>query len=262
MAAPPESTDPEHRYFDMDTANAGAPLAPEPGEAVEAVDPDVELRGIRRVKLASLLGVLGIALTLIVPIALLFASGVGFDFASVNGSQAVSLWAWFEAAIALLTIGPILLVVAFAVYLAGFAELRKADPRFTVPLALGVIGLIGLLMIAAAFGLLLDVVLQIANCGGAGNVTPGCVDTSPVDSFPLLVLGGILPALIGWIGLVIGIYRTGSRYSSSMTKIGGILYIVPMVNVIAPLLVWLGARDIEKVLEQPMPAPEPMMGPA
>jgi hypothetical protein len=264
MATPEGSTDPEHNYFNPDTANA-APAAPEdpgmdPGEPVDTGD--LELQGIRNVKIASLLGFIGILITIVMPVVLLFAAGIGFNLANdadtINGSNVTSFFNFLEAAVILLTVGPLLLVVSFLSYVLGLAKLRRADTTFTAPLVLVVIGLIGFLMLAAGFGLILEVVLQVLTCGGAGNVTPGCVDGTPAGLGALLLLGGILPALIGWIGLVLGLYRVGKRYSSTLTKIGGILYIIPFANLIAPILVWLGAREIEKVLVVPVAAaPEP-----
>jgi hypothetical protein len=250
MATPEQSSEPEHRYFDMDTANA-VPVTSDDSEVVES-DPDAELRGIRRLKLASLLGVVGVAVFILVPIAILLVPGVGLDFASVGPGTADSLFTDFVAVIVGLTVGPLILVASFATYLAGFAKLRTAEPKFTVPLALGIVGVIGLLMLAGAFGLLLYLVDQICSCGGPGVATTLCVNPPSSSLYLDLALGGILPALIGWIGLLLGLYRTGSRYSSTQTRLGALLYPVPLLTVVAPLVVWLGTRDIERVLEEPV----------
>jgi uncharacterized membrane protein len=59
----------------------------------------------------------------------------------------------------------------------------------------------------------------------------------------LAIFFGFILAVVGWIGLVIGLYRIGNRYNSTITKVGAILTILPVVSLIAPILVIVGVTS-------------------
>lgn len=241
----------ESRYFvqpepeapDSDDAPAGSPSE------------DVELVGIRRIRVAALLGVLGIALALLAPLVIIFAFGLGLAFftaVSTGGSIAFTI---VEALFGALLAGVLLATASFALYLAGFAKLRLADPTFTVPMSVACVGFAGLLLLSLVFALLVGEIAQIISCGGPGVATSTCVTLSSVTIDPLVLLGGLVLAVVGWIGLIVGIYRIGRRYASTITRVGAILHIVPIANIVAPVLVLIGASNIEHVLRTtPIPA--------
>jgi hypothetical protein len=53
---------------------------------------------------------------------------------------------------------------------------------------------------------------------------------------------------VGWIGLLLGLWRIGSRYDSGVTKIGAILSIIPVVNIVSPILILVGVMGVERKL--------------
>ena len=67
-------------------------------------------------------------------------------------------------------------------------------------------------------------------------------DSSPQAGTPLPV---IIDLLIGFIGLILGIWRLGTRYETSLLHVGAIVAIfLPFVGW---LLIWIGARDARRL---------------
>jgi len=57
------------------------------------------------------------------------------------------------------------------------------------------------------------------------------------------VIAGIL-ALIGIIGgQILGLWRVGTRYDQTLIKLGAIFTIIPLLNIVAPILVLIGAYE-------------------
>lgn len=209
---------------------------------------DAELLGVSRVKVGAIVGLVGLGLPLASLVVLLFVLGVGllslFSVASLTSVGYAALAAFVLA----LFLGLVLGAVSFLAYLAGFAKLRRIDKGFSLPLGVGAVGVAGFLALSLAFGFIAALVLQVYTCGGPGVATSQCVTLSTVD-FPVAVyLGGLLLAFIGWIGLIVGLYRLGRRYTSTITRVGALLYVVPFANIVAPLLVAVGAHKIQKYL--------------
>lgn len=230
------------------------------GETPEGGTPagDPELEGIERVRWGALVGVLGIALGLLAPIVLLFAVGIGLSlFSAASGSLSVAI-ATLELIFLLPLVGALLLFVSFVLYVGGFAKLRRADYTFSVPMGVSVVGIIGFLLLMLGFGLLVGEIFQVASCGGPGVATSSCVTLSAdAGTFAIAVLVGLLLGFVGWVGLILGLYRVGKRYSSGITKAGAILYIVPLVDIVAPILILVGTTSIAKMLRASPPPSAP-----
>jgi hypothetical protein len=65
----------------------------------------------------------------------------------------------------------------------------------------------------------------------------------------LLTFGGGLAALVGFIGVLLGLWRVGTRYNSAAIRAGAILMVAPLVQIAAPIVILVGARDASKKLE-------------
>jgi hypothetical protein len=122
--------------------------------------------------------------------------------------------------------------------------------------------IIGVLIVAGgAVSLLNNLPTTIANAISSANCTGiyGGTTCTPSAAFfnqfssvfayiGLILLGGIL-SLIGYIGgLILGLWRVGSRYNQTTLKIGAIFQIIPLLQLVAPILIILGANDAKNTL--------------
>jgi uncharacterized protein DUF973 len=248
VAAPEESLD-EHRYF----VPQAAPVSEEEEPTVlEAPPVEVEIVGVRRIQAGAIAGIVGIVLGALTPFYLLFILGVGVNAATATGGAASVGFTLVEVVFLSLFAGVALVLVSFGLYAAGFAKLRRADRKFGAPMGLAIVGLVGFLVIVGLVGLLAALLLQVIGCGGPGVATASCVTLAATVPDPVTLVGGLflgfIVGLVGWIGLVLGLYRVGKRYGSTLTRIGAILYIVPVADVVAPVLIVVGTSAIVRKL--------------
>jgi hypothetical protein len=144
----------------------------------------------------------------------------------------------------------------------GFRGLAKVDsPRFHISTPFMVVLIVGLLIVAGgAVPLLNSVPNMIANAlpncttgiYGSTTCTPSAAFFNQLNSvlayFGLILLGGLL-TLVGYIGgLILGLWRVGSRYNQTTLKIGAIFQIIPLLQLVAPILVILGANEAKNAL--------------
>ena len=63
--------------------------------------------------------------------------------------------------------------------------------------------------------------------------------------FALLAVG-VVVLLVGVIGgQILGLWRVGSRYNETVIKVGAIFTIIPLLNIVAPILVLIGAYQVK-----------------
>jgi len=128
----------------------------------------------------------------------------------------------------------------------GYRSLSKADPRFSLPSTLMLVLMAGVFVVAAGvIPLFNSIPNMLASAPASPDITPSsdfvAAAGSLVIDLLLLGLGGLL-ALVGFIGgLVLGLWRVGSRYGETIVKVGAILLIVPLLNIVAPILIIVGA---------------------
>jgi Protein of unknown function (DUF973) len=125
----------------------------------------------------------------------------------------------------------------------AFRALRPFDSRFSAPAALAVVAMVGVVLLLVGAGVLIDSLYSAAQCAGAGApVTRACLISATFWGGLALVGVGLLLAVVGWIGVLLGLWRLGSRYNESLFKIGAVLQIIPIANVIGAILILIGAR--------------------
>ena len=207
-----------------------------------------ELSGVSRVKWGALLGILGLVLA--IGGVLIVLLDVGLGVTNTSDAAYVSLLRTILLAVILVVVGVILALLSFILYTAGFAALRRSDGRFRTPMVLCVIGLIGLAFISGFVVSYADGINAAIACPSS-NTT--CQNNATGIGHGVVVLGyiGGLLGFIGLIGLIIGLYRFGSRYKNSIAKVGAILYIIPFLSIVAPILVFIGAVQVQKSLVRP-----------
>ena len=194
-----------------------------------------EGRGLRAVRIAMLLAVAGALTALleqivgrVVPFISVTRTGSGLDYSLAHlGTLAALL-----AAAAALTIAEI---VALRI---GFASLARVLSGESTPAALAIVALVGLIMVWGGIGLFLDALNSALRCAaGAQPIPNSCLLTGTLyGSIALLAIGGIL-GLIGYIGVLIGLYRIGDAYRDSTIKVGTILLIIPYVSLAGAILI-------------------------
>ena len=192
-----------------------------------------DLDGIKNVKTASLLGIIGIILGLVGASAIERAiiSGV------LSGSPFTAIPALFIVAL----IGIIIGFISILLYRAAFRDLREVDGRrFGTPYTFTTVLLVGFAVLILALLLVLGGVVALS----LSLVLFGAV---------LVIIAAILLLLGDVVGIILGLWRVGVRYNNTLIKVGAIFYIIPYLDVLAPVLVFIGANSVEKKLETSHP---------
>lgn len=139
--------------------------------------------------------------------------------------------------------GAILFVAQFVFLYLGFRALSTADRSLHTPLLL-----LPFMLAGQIVALLLDVaVLAVNTAASRGPSVLGVL--FPLEGVVVLLL------LVGEVGgEVLGLWRVGERYGETLIQIGGVFYIVPLLNVVAPILVYAGCgRAQAKIRGQHQP---------
>jgi len=207
-------------------------------------NPAAEQVALSNVGWAAILGLVG---ALISVVELAFTPAFSFVTVSTNPSGSTSL-SVNQTALALVVVlaavGIALVVAELLLYRRAFVALRNLDERFSTPATLTLLALVGIGILFLALLGILSALSQAITCSGQGNpISSSCLDTGTLLGL-LAVLGvaGIV-AFVGFIGLLIGIWRLGTRYDETMFKVGAILLIFPVLNLVALILILLAARS-------------------
>ncbi|MGA7922778.1 MAG: DUF973 family protein [Thermoplasmata archaeon] len=236
-----------------------APWMPNPPGAPAAS----EFQGVRRARSAAVMDIVALLVVLVGPVALLVVTGThvlvrGVSLGSGTGQFTVTD---FEDVIGVILVGALISLVGVLLYVLSFSALRKTHSGFGGPMGLGIVGIVGVLIVIGGLGGYLYEVYQAVACTSTASVT-ACVNFNSLFYLETLLLFGLLLTFLGVIGLLIGIYRIGSRYNSTITKVGGIFYILPGLSLVAPFLVLAGAQGILRQLRTRAQSSNPAQAPA
>lgn len=154
---------------------------------------------------------------------------------------------------------PIVIVIqlaSIAVLTLGFRDLGKVDrARFSTPSTLMLVMIAGTFISAAGAIFLFN---GFSNFFTAVPVMTGSPQSpnllAQVGSIFLdlviVGIGGVL-TLIGFIGgQMLGLWRVGTRYDETLLKIAAIFLIIPLLNIVAPILVIVGAHGAKSRLSR------------
>ncbi len=229
-------------------ATGGVPASAISAGTGTIVPSGAEIAGTRRIKWGALMGFLGLALAIAGIFVALAAIPLG-GVAGGSGAQSNAIYYTVLAGVVSVLAGILLAFLSFVLYMSGFGSLRTADARFRTPRILGLVGLVGLALAAVFMVLYVDSILNALACATSDTTCQNNATTLARWIVVLAYLGGLL-GFVGLLGTVLGLFRFGSRYSSSLARVGAILYIVPFVAVIAPLLVFVGAHQVQRKFPQ------------
>ncbi|MDA4119253.1 MAG: DUF973 family protein [Thaumarchaeota archaeon] len=148
------------------------------------------------------------------------------------------------------------LVAAFVLTL-GFRDMSKVDrSKFSVPWTLMLLLMIGTALAGVSVYLIFNSIPAIIAQAPRTSGTPSAAFFSVIGSLFLAglvaAIGGLL-ALIGLIGgQILGLWRVGSKYDETLLKLGAIFVIIPLLNIVAPFLVLIGAYQVKGRLDRPV----------
>jgi len=201
------------------------------------------------VRLAAILGLVGVVLTF----AWVFVTPAITAFTSVTTTSSgsvitIDLSAFYLLA-ALVGVSFVLVLIQLYYYRQAFRTLAQTDRRFSTPSSLTLLALVALAIITVILVALFVLIYEAFVCAGsAGAISSNCVDATQV--LGLIVLLGItaIVLFVGYIGLLVGIWRLGTRYDESMFKIGAIFQIFPLLNIVGLILIVLAAQSARSKL--------------
>jgi Protein of unknown function (DUF973)/zinc-ribbon domain len=150
-----------------------------------------------------------------------------------------------------LLVGEALAVATYFMLWSGFRKLSRVSYDFSTPSKLTFLLLIaGPIILIALFALveyLLGVVEPLLAQAGSAPVSPPPSLVSDLLSLFAIIIVLAIVALVGLIGgVILGLWRTGSRYSKDMIKAAAILVIFPYVDIVGYILVLIGTHQIGK----------------
>jgi hypothetical protein len=196
----------------------------------------VDRQALGDLKTFALLGIVGI----IISVASIFSSNIS-GIMTANSATLGSAVATGIAVAILAIVGFVIGIIALFKARAAFKNLATVDRGFSTPAKLVLVFFLGLVFFILVFVVLAAAIGLAISSVSSGSVSPGLAAAIGVI---LLFAGiGIICFIIGAIGVILGLWRAGSRYSEDMIKIGGILYIIPVVDIAAPILVYIGVNS-------------------
>jgi len=216
----------------------GMPVGP------AATSREIDRQALSRVQWAAVLGLVGAALSL-----LTFFSGNALSFLTVTTTGTSTTISTDVSALYLLVaiaaVGLVLSIVEILLYRGAFRTLAPVDSRFTTPATFLLVLLVALVILVLTTGALFAEFLSAIQCAGAGNpITTSCFDAGNALSLVALLLIAALVAIISYIGgVMLGLWRLGTRYDETTLHVGAILIIIPILNIIGLILILVGARS-------------------
>jgi uncharacterized membrane protein len=195
------------------------------------------------VTLAAILGLVGAVLGFLVLLISPVSSIVSTSTSGSGTSISLNLTGLYLLVI-VAGIGVVLSILELWFYRQAFRALAPGDRRFATPATLVLVALVALVIVVLGAIALVDVVYQAVLCAGSGHpITSTCINVGNLLGLVAVVgIGGII-VLVGYIGLLIGIWRLGTRYGEGMFKVGAILLLFPVLSFVGLILILVAARS-------------------
>ena len=206
-------------------------------------DPARDRSALSQVRLASILALVGgivgfVALAVVNAAQLVTVTqrtpGSGGPTISLGVPGLLALYLGVVTAVTIVE----LLLLRFA-----FHTLSEVDREFSTPSTLTILALIGLPLAIAGVALVLVALVQDLSCINSSTLSgASCISGDFWAGLGLALLGGVL-ALVGYIGILIGIWRLGTRYDNVLFKVGAILTIIPYASIVGQILILVAATQ-------------------
>jgi hypothetical protein len=227
---------------------------PGTGPSAPAPSPSTELKALSCVSLAAILGLVGAVIGLVELFATSIASYASVTTAGSGTTLSLNpngLYLTFGLA----GVGLLFAWLQLWLYRQAFRTLAPHDARFSSTASLVLVALVALTILFVLSLAILGVVFQAVACAGAGNsITSSCINVGGLVGLVLLILVVAIFVLVGYIGLLIGIWRLGDRYQEGLFKTGAVLLIFPLLNVTGNILIVAAANSARRTVGRVLPA--------
>jgi hypothetical protein len=199
---------------------------PPPGSRFAAVPPsEADFAALSKMKLFGLIGII----EFVIPILLLSAGELSFAFLPRRAGAPI-IGGLTVLAGAVLLLGLVLDIYSIFLARSAFSMLSRTDSRFSTPAKLVTLMIVGLL-IAAGLVLLI--------------VVPGFLfSTGTLVLLVVLLIVLVIFLLLGLIGLLLGIWRMGTRYQDDGFKVAAVLFLIPFLSVVGAILVYASSHSL------------------
>lgn len=192
--------------------------------------------------LALLAGIPGVVFLLAYPVSQIIQTPVVNDQTQLYLHLPVAL-------LLLLELGLAVWLGNFVLVRQGFATLARPDDRFRWPAIFAVVAAVGVALLAAAGAWVFRDLETAISCSGAGQpLTSQCVRASGVADPLVLILVALALLLLGIVGILVGIWRVGSRFGSGWFKAGAVVLLLlgPLSFVGAILIIVAATRELRR----------------
>ncbi len=216
-----------------------------------------ETAAIRMLKTAAIVGILSIVVGTFLPYVVTYAEGApnpftAFGLVTPIGSGNNTSLSVSASAVGLLDanvgVALVVVLVGLVLYYLCFARLKTFDARFATPATLTIVFMVGLGLVVLGVLVTLSALTGANGCDLGRTPTPPCATAllnSLLEGLAVLLVS-LIVVLVGAVGFLVGLWRIGTRYGNSMLHVATILYLIPFVNLVAPILTLLAAREIER----------------
>ena len=124
-----------------------------------------------------------------------------------------------------------LAIVVYSIFIirSVFRILSQTDIRFHTPASLVTVLIIGLVIIFPA------IIIIIA---AGSTVSTIALSTGLLLAIGFMTIIALILLLLGIIGLLIGLWRIGTKYNDSMYKIAALFYLIPFLGIVSSILIY------------------------
>ncbi|MGC2033927.1 MAG: DUF973 family protein [Thermoplasmata archaeon] len=210
----------------------------------------IDLRAIEQARTSALIAIVG----LLVSAVFLFFDFLGYGTLGTANVTNFSLDTTLTSA----ALGGVLTILSMIFGRRCFVLLRPIDSRFSTPASLSLVALVGLAIALIGEIVLLALFIQSSGCASELAAPANCgvqgFTTDTLIALGFAGLGGLL-LLIGGIGMLIGIYRLGTRFDVGLFKVGAILLIFPILSLIGVILIYVATSNARTKVESVPRAP-------
>lgn len=216
---------------------------------------NTDIRSLSTVEWAAVVGLLAAVEGLLIAVTGRVTSLIRVTTTPAGSTLSLpSPWVWAV----FLGFGAVFLLAEIYLWRSAFHGLSGIDSRFSTPSTLALVAFVGSLLVIAGYASVLNGLYLTVQCDGAGHpITRACLPWAQFVGGVAAALIGALVLLVGFIGLLIGIWRLGTRFNDGVFKVSAILLIFPVLNLVGAILILVTARSKRHLLSATMGAPIP-----